>query len=316
MNNQAPLVSVIISFLNEERFLSAAVESVLGQDYANWELILVDDGSTDGSTEIAKDYVKRHSDKIIYTEHENHANKGLSASRNRGISLARGKLAAFLDADDIWTSTKLRNQTDLMIANPEAAMLCEACEYWHSWNDESKRDVLVQIGEIKGTPFVSSIIGARDKVFDPPALAESLYPLASGEAPSISGTIIRKSVLEKHSGFEEQFTGMYEDQAFLMKIYLNEPVFISSLCYHKYRQRRDSVSQTANSEGKYHFWRRLFLEWLQLYLKQNDVRGEEVKKLLKRALEPYHRPGLYYIKKRFSPIYSRLKNITGRLSGK
>src|SRR5258706_2880162 len=79
------LVSVVVIFLNAERFISEAVESVVAQTYGNWELLLVDDGSNDGSTEIARSYAAKFPDKIRYLEHHGHENRGMSASRNLGI---------------------------------------------------------------------------------------------------------------------------------------------------------------------------------------------------------------------------------------
>ena len=80
MNKLAePFVSIIICFLNEEKFLEEAILSVLNQDYKNWELILIDDGSTDRSTSIALNFEKKFIDKIHYHDHNDHVNKGLSA---------------------------------------------------------------------------------------------------------------------------------------------------------------------------------------------------------------------------------------------
>lgn len=307
--SQNPLVSVIITFLNEERFLAEAIESALAQKYANCELILINDGSTDASGEIARNYIAKYPGKIIYAEHENHGNKGLSASRNLGIDLAVGELIAFLDADDIWTTDKLSRQVEIMLDNPQAAMLCEACEYWHDWADSQKPNVLIQIGSSIGSYPGNAPIQSRDKIFASPELAESLYPLGNGEAPSLSGILIRKSVLEKHSGFEEPFKGMYEDQAFLIKIYLNEFVYISSFCHHKYRQRQDSVSQAAISEGQYHVWRQYFLEWLERYLQQNDIRHERILRLTEKALEKYRKPQLNRFKGRLFSLYTNVKNL-------
>jgi glycosyltransferase involved in cell wall biosynthesis len=97
-----PAVSVIVCFLNEERFLAEAVESVLGQSFTDWELILVDDGSTDGSSAIARGLAATSPDRIACIDHADHRNLGLSASRNAGLSHARGRYVAFLDADDAW----------------------------------------------------------------------------------------------------------------------------------------------------------------------------------------------------------------------
>src|ERR1700748_2175954 len=109
-----PLVSVITAFFNEERFLADAIESVIKQKFTDWELILIDDGSSDSSTNIARFYANAYEGKIIYIEHEGHANKSTAASRNLGISKARGELVAFLDADDVWAPEKLIEQLKIM----------------------------------------------------------------------------------------------------------------------------------------------------------------------------------------------------------
>src|SRR5215207_5031419 len=105
-----PLVSVIVVFLNAEKFIEEALESVLAQTYDNWELLLVDDGSTDSSTEIALRYANRYSGRVRYVEHPWHQNRGASASRNLGIRHAKGEYIAFLDADDVWLAHKLEQQ--------------------------------------------------------------------------------------------------------------------------------------------------------------------------------------------------------------
>ena len=113
MSNK-PLVSAIIIFLNAEKFIEEAIESVFAQTYENWELLLVDDGSTDSSTRIALRYAEQHHDKVRYLEHSGHQNLGMSAARNLGISHAKGAYLAFLDADDVWLPRKLEQQVAIM----------------------------------------------------------------------------------------------------------------------------------------------------------------------------------------------------------
>ena len=301
MNQQpAYLVSVIISFLNEEHFLREAVESVFSQDYVNWELILIDDGSTDKSTKIAKELAANNPRKVIYTEHPHHGNMGLSASRNHGISLAHGELIAILDADDVWSPAKLRHQVDLITAYPEVSMICEASEYWYSWNknDNSSKDKIIQVGK------------QQDKVFSPPQLVELLYPLSDGAAPCPSGIIVKKEAFDKHLGFEAHFTGkyqMYEDQAFLFKIYLNEFVYISSVCNNRYRQREGSLVQKVTHEGNYAVVRKYFLKWLQYYMRQNNIRNQKIERLIYKAYEPYNRPVIHFLRKFLNKVVRRLK---------
>lgn len=283
-----PEVSVITAFFNEERFLTEAIESVIQQEFANWELILIDDGSSDDSTQIAKYYAGLYPGRILYVEHEGHANKSTAASRNLGIEKTRGKLVAFLDADDVWLPAKLLAQVKIMRAHPEASMLVEASEYWNSWqNGTSQEDVVVQVGK------------KRDQVFPAPQLAEMLYPLVPVAAPCPSAIMVRREALIKHGGFEAGFTGrnqLYEDQAFLMKFYLNEPVYISSLCNNRYRQRAGSCVQWVHKEGSYHAVRKYFLNWLQQYMERNNIRHKNVQRLFNRALEQYNRPLVHFFR--------------------
>src|SRR5215207_11709928 len=104
------LVSSVMIFLNAEKFIEEAIESVFAQTYDNSELLLVDDGSTDDSTQIALRYAERDPEKVRYLEHPGHRNRGMSASRNLGVSHAEGEYVAFLDADDVWLPYKLQRQ--------------------------------------------------------------------------------------------------------------------------------------------------------------------------------------------------------------
>ena len=88
----APLVSAVIIFRNAERFLREAIESVFAQTYRHWELLLVDDGSTDASTKIALEYARENPDRVRYLAHHDHQNLGKSASRNVGLRHAAGKM--------------------------------------------------------------------------------------------------------------------------------------------------------------------------------------------------------------------------------
>jgi len=101
-----PKVSVIIPLYNGSRFITEAVESVLNQTYQEFELIIVDDGSTDNSKEIVRKYVTDRRVRLI----EHSCNKGIPKTKNTGLTIAKGKYIAFLDQDDIWTQSKLELQ--------------------------------------------------------------------------------------------------------------------------------------------------------------------------------------------------------------
>jgi len=118
-----PKVSVIIPTYNRLPMLKEAVDSVLSQDFEDFELIVVDDGSNDGTGEEIKKYGGRIR-LLQYSE-----NQGVSAARNRGILHARGKYVAFLDSDDLWVKGKLRVQVSFLDDNPQYP-LCYTDEIW------------------------------------------------------------------------------------------------------------------------------------------------------------------------------------------
>lgn len=98
-------VSIILCFYNEEKYLEKAISSVLAQTYSNFELIIVNDGSTDGSDNIVKSY---HDDRIVYESYE--GNRRLAYARNRGLELATGDYIGFFDGDDVMVSDKIEKQ--------------------------------------------------------------------------------------------------------------------------------------------------------------------------------------------------------------
>jgi glycosyltransferase involved in cell wall biosynthesis len=114
---QTPLVSVIIPVYNYDRFLGEAIESVLGQTYQHLEVIVVDDGSTDQSGEVAKSFAGRG---VRYC-HQGHA--GIGPARNKGVELAQGDYIAFLDADDRWPAEKLDRQLRAFDNDPTLEMV-------------------------------------------------------------------------------------------------------------------------------------------------------------------------------------------------
>lgn len=286
-----PLVSVIIPFLNAEKCFQETIESVLAQTYDNWELLLIDDGSTDKSTAIAQQYATEHPQKVLYVEHDNHQNRGASASRNVGISKSKGKYVAFLDADDVWLPQKLEQQVAILESHPEAGMVYGRTQYWQSWTgnpEDANRDYQPELGV------------QTDTLFKPPTLLTQCYPLGKAAAPCPSDLLTRREMLERTGGFEEDFRGvyqLYEDQTFLVKVYLKESVFVASECWLKYRLHPDSCSSNVAKVGQYHTVRLFFLNWLADYLSQQKVKNTEIRRSLQKALLPYRYPLLYKLAK-------------------
>jgi teichuronic acid biosynthesis glycosyltransferase TuaG len=112
----SPKVSIIMPAFNSSKTIKDAVESVKGQSFENWELIVIDDESTDETASIMNIYVRANSRiKLIKLD----KNGGLPNARNQGCLLAKGEYIAFLDSDDLWHKDKLRKQVQFHLTNPE-----------------------------------------------------------------------------------------------------------------------------------------------------------------------------------------------------
>lgn len=303
-----PLVSCIIIFLNEEKYLAEAIESVIAQTYARWELLLVDDGSTDGSEAIARSYCRRFPKKIRYLTHKGRQNCGMSASRNLGLSSARGEYVAFLDGDDCWYPDKLQVQVALFKQHPRATMVCGATLYWHGWQaSEGGGDRIVQVGQWdKNGTIVREL--DQNRLYEGVELLRRLYPLGKGVTPSMSGNMYRRDVLLKLDGFEESFRGLFEDQVIRAKIYLNGPVFISDHLFDRYRQHDESCFRVSKATGGSEEPRRLFLLWLRKYLDSIGYRDARVRKQLRRRMLRSDYPSIY---RAWSRVQSALRRIGG-----
>jgi glycosyltransferase involved in cell wall biosynthesis len=301
--NNFPQVSVVIPFLNAEKFLQETIDSVFSQIYSNWELLLVDDGSTDASTAIACDYATKHPDKVRYFEHEGHQNRGACASRNLGIRNAKGKYIALLDADDIWLPHKLERQVAILESCPEAGMVYGATKYWKSWTGNA---------EDTDADFVPKICTHAKTLFQPPKLAIVCYPLGQATAPCPSDLLLRRDVVERIGGFVEEFPNayqLYEDQAFLLKVYLATPVLVVNECWDLYRIHPESCVAKATAANQYEIIRLFFLNWLEKYLIEQGFKDTEVWNLLQKILWTYRNPILYKIQKFTQDLRGKIKAL-------
>ena len=120
-----PLVSVVMAAFNlgTNKILDAAIHSVVQQDFESWELLICDDGSTDGTYEQALEWESREPRiRVLRNDH----NQKAAVARNRCIAVARGEFVAIMDADDLCDSNRLRVQVEFLIANPSG------CRLWRS----------------------------------------------------------------------------------------------------------------------------------------------------------------------------------------
>jgi glycosyltransferase involved in cell wall biosynthesis len=263
-----PLVSVILPFYNTPPdFMREAFDSVLGQSYAHWELLLIDDGSAPDTSRLAHSYVAKHPGRVRCVEHPGHANRGMSASRNLGIAHAAGEYVAFLDADDVWMPHTLREQVAILEAQPRAAMVYGNAEYWYSWTglrEDQRRDFTPRLGI------------SPNQLVDPPRLAV-LFLDGRGAVPCPCSLMTRRRLFANGVvRFEEAFRGLYEDQVFYFQVCLQAPVFVSGRTWARYRQHSAMSTQVAADNHQLEAARLAFLLWLKQYLQERHIRDVEV----------------------------------------
>lgn len=276
MKSNHPLVSVIIIFLNEERFLQEAIESVFAQSYEDWDLLLVNDGSTDASVEIARGYAEKHPGKVYYFIHEGCQNRGMSASRNLGIRNAGGRYIAYLDGDDVWLPNKLEEQVAILESHPDAAMVYGPLHRWYSWNgnlSDLRREDLFGAGREGVHPH-------RDTLVTPPTLV-TLFLQDGYFIPG--GILIRRDAILCVGLYEEAFRGMYEDTVMMTKICLDFPVFVSGNVWYKYRMHPDACTFVSWREGEDDSALQNYLAWVENYLTGKGIRDLSVWRALQKA---------------------------------
>ena len=162
-----PVVSVVMSVLNGERFLREAVDSILSQTFSDFELIIINDGSTDDTADILDAY--QHADPRVRVVHQ--ANHGLVASLNHGCGLARGKYIARMDADDIAVPDRLMRQGRFMEEHPEVAVVGGSVEVINGAGKSlvtyhnATKDSEIQSSLFRGSPFWHPSVLMRKEAF-------------------------------------------------------------------------------------------------------------------------------------------------------
>jgi glycosyltransferase involved in cell wall biosynthesis len=281
-----PLVSVIVIFLNEERFLQEAIDSVFAQTYENWELLLVDDGSTDGSTTTALQYAQKYPEKVCYLEHENHQNRGMSVSRNLGFRKAKGKYISYLDGDDVWLPDKLEQQAAILESNDEAALVYGPLQLWFSWTGKPgdlRRDHLLGVCPNGFQPYGNTLV-------EPPRVL-SLF--LKNEFFMPGGFLVHRRVMEQVGGFEDIFRDAYSDAVFLVKVCLSATVFVSNSCWYRYRQHTGSNTYVSRLLRKEDAEQIFYLDWVKKYLIEKKVKEAQIWHSLQKALRRLRHPFVY-----------------------
>jgi glycosyltransferase involved in cell wall biosynthesis len=269
-----PQVSGIIIVLNGEDYIGEAIDSVLAQDFDDWELLIVDDGSTDRTRDIARFYVDAHPQRIRLLRHPDEGNHGMSATRNLGIAAARGEYVAFLDADDVWLPTKLSGQIQLLDSHPTAALVYGCTLIWNEWDSGSER-----------SDYFYSLGVAPDTLYEPPRLFHQLLENVH-QTPTTCNAMMRRDAMLEVGGFDPAFRDMFEDQIFFAKLLLAYPAYVSGKCWAKYRQHRAATSSQAARKIRQAHLR--YLRALRRYLIQRGLAFSQPRLAVERTIASLH----------------------------
>lgn len=208
-----PLISIIIPVYNCEKYLSDAIECAISQTYNPIEVIIVDDGSTDNSAEIAKSFKEN-------IEYIHQQNSGPASARNSGINMARGEFIAFLDADDLWPLNKLELQHSKFVENKNLSIVMGKIKY----------------EELPGADRKNKINLDPDNTFKYVNLGAGLF---------------KKSVFERVGYFDNDFI-YWEDLDWFLRAYeKNESIELMDNVTMIYRIHSDNMSNCENKEIEY-----------------------------------------------------------------
>ncbi len=223
-----PKVSVILSAFNREKYLGEAIDSILAQEFRDFELILVDDASTDNSAEIIKVYEKRDSRiRALFLD----CNTGVSGARNRGFVIAEGEYIAYMDSDDVSLPTRLKKQVDFLEQNPEVGAV-------GVWVRRMNHDLTIQ-ENIRKCPAEHALI---------------VFNTFNGRTLQIlSGTMmIRREYLAAIGGWDEAVK-FNVARGFFASLVFRTPIRLANLTEILYIQRvhdQNVTSQTIAQENR------------------------------------------------------------------
>lgn len=269
-------VSVVVPFRDGERYLAEAIASVQAQTVTEWELVLVDDGSTDGSHRIAA--AAAEADHRICLLGRPFGTPGsAAAARNLGIDAARGEFVAFLDADDVYEPDNLSTLLAGFQDHPEVMMVYGPTRWWHPRAED--RD------------WVEGMRREAGRVHRPPELVNRVVLLQRGQVPCTCSVLIRRRALQATGGFDETFQ-LYEDQTLWVKLLLRFPAYVTDVAGARYRQHGGSTTARSEQAGVYvrtrpHQARAAFLDWIGEYARAAGLADRSVQRALRLASAAY-----------------------------
>jgi glycosyltransferase involved in cell wall biosynthesis len=233
---QQPVASVIIPFLNGANFIREAVDSVFGQSFESWELILVDDGSSDESSQFAAELAETDP-RVSYMTHPGHANRGPALSRALGSSAARGDYLLFLDHDDVLYPGALLKMARELNSHPGASAVFAGVHFWAFDPSLQAIDWVSSYGRI-GSGLVSGRRMLRDLI------------RSDAHHPAICSTLFRRHAYDAVRDASAAYPGIYEDTAVLFQLLVRAVVYVLDEPVADYRMHAASRCHRAKAEGK------------------------------------------------------------------
>jgi SAM-dependent methyltransferase len=254
----SPEVTIIIPMFNAESTIRETLYSICRQHYASYEILVINDGSTDKSSQIVEEIAAGSKGRIRVLEHPGGSNQGLSLSRNLGITHARGEFLVFLDADDTIHPGKLSHDVNVLRSYPEAIAVVGRALWW--WDGEGNRDA-----------SLDEIPGPCDRIVYPPEFFEANYgTMSSGSPPCVHSWMVRKSAIDQVEPFDP-YMMTYEDQKFLADLSLRFPIYVASTCMCDYRRKGTTLWATALETGSDIVARERFVEWKTKAMKRSPA---------------------------------------------
>jgi glycosyltransferase involved in cell wall biosynthesis len=219
-----PMFSVITPTYNCGAFVEQAIDSVLAQTFEDYEIIVLDDGSTDNTREILQRYSSQPKVRYLYQE-----NRGLAAARNAAIRASNGRYLALLDADDLWTPEKLAVQARYLEQHPNVALLCSNSYLFYE-NDLQNTSKLLQ-------SLPERTLGAR----------ELFTMIMTRENPVVCPTtVIARWAIDRIGAYDEELSRLgAEDRDMSLRLTSAFEALCTPECLAYYRVRRNSMQRNV-----------------------------------------------------------------------
>lgn len=277
-----PIVSVVIRLDRSHRFLDDAIRSICEQTYPKIEIVLADDGTTQGVTARAQQIAQQYQRPLRVEKAKTRTANGVSGSLwNLGAKRCRTEFIAFMEPDDVWLPAKVDEQVIVMQRHAQIAMVYGRTEIWQSWQQEDARqdDYFYDLGI------------APERVYSPPTLVKLLITNPS-QTSVLTSALFRRAAFQDVGGFDVEMGINLKEQIFLTQLHLRWPTYVANANWARHRTYRGRVGAGPHFSISNQFRRRRpFLEWLSAYLESTEYASDsELQALLQRELSEARHP--------------------------